>query len=1046
MSKSHPAIRMGFQAKVLVPVLALLVILPALTLLIVTHHIGEQMEAEANATLTTADGVFRQSVAIRQRSLIARFRNAVNEPRFRAVAGLGDVPTMSAFLGEALVEFGEETEFLAFTNQNGDPAGGTSRSAPALLEAFNRAVRAPAQRALEGEIVTGCIVLNHEIYDLIAVPVFSADRRALNGVLTVAVQFGEQTLRELRSLTHTEIVVIARDQVTTATLPHMEQATGLADLIKAPGADVPRNGRLPVIVAGEHFLALRGELQSQGSDTGFHYLLLSSYEARLRALAATRTKLIGLSLLGVVLGAIVISVVIRRVTRPLLILRDGAETVGRGDFSIRIDESPDDECGELARAFNRMIRNLDSSRTELERTVGALRATDAQLRESREQLRLMIESAHDHMILSFDARGSVISWNPAAGRLLGYTADEAQGMGYGLLFSPEDRTKGVPGQALQAASSDGRYAFEGWRIRKDGTRFWADVTLSPLPDQTGQGIGGFVEIARDISVRKEAELALGNARDAAERANRAKTEFLANMSHELRTPMNAIIGMASLLEDRLSSPEDAECARTIRSSAGGLLGLIDDILDYSKIESGQIQLAPHACELLACVDSVIDQFTDRCAERGLALGAFLSPGVPAVIMADERRLRQILTTLVDNAVKFTEVGGVTLTVDCVQDKGRCHLKLVIEDTGIGIARDQIDLLFKQFSQIDSAASRRYGGLGLGLAICHHLVDLMGGSISVHSTPGSGSRFSVEIPIPPPLEFTNEFQFASGKRIAVSGDGDFLQSAIEAQLRAWGAHVETLENGIEGFLRSKSAAMPYPNQILVQIVTARKMRPALPLQPGWEERIGDNFGALIRVLPCGVDPFPVSTTSRSFTLKRAIRPRTLAATLKAAFASLSPSPSTLAVRTSPTRDDAQGPQRILLVEDNPVNARVTLLLLKRLNRTAVWVTNGQLALDQLTTDSFDLILMDLQMPVLDGLEATRRFRLQVPASQPPFICALTANALPEDRAACMEIGMHHFMPKPVRLETLAELMETAGRWLTKTGTHASGPPTKVSAAS
>jgi hypothetical protein len=188
MSKSHPAIRMGFQTKVLVPVLALLVILPALTLLIVTHHIGEQMEAEANATLTTADGVFRQSVAIRQRSLISRFRNAVNEPRFRAVAGLGDVPTMSAFLGEALVEFGEETEFLAFTNQNGEPAGVTSRSAPALLEAFNRAVRAPAQRALEGEIVTGCVVLNHEIYDLIAVPVFSTDRRALNGVLTVAVQ------------------------------------------------------------------------------------------------------------------------------------------------------------------------------------------------------------------------------------------------------------------------------------------------------------------------------------------------------------------------------------------------------------------------------------------------------------------------------------------------------------------------------------------------------------------------------------------------------------------------------------------------------------------------------------------------------------------------------------------------------------------------------------------------------------------------------------------------------------------------------------------
>ena len=1030
MSKSHPAIRMGFQTKVLVPVLALLVILPALTLLIVTHHIGEQMEAEANATLTTAEGVFRQSVAIRQRSLISRFRNAVNEPRFRAVAGLGDVPTMSAFLAEALVEFGDETEFLAFTNQNGEPAGVTARSAPTLLEAFNRAVRDPAQQALEGEIASGCVVLNHEIYDLIAVPVFSTDRRALNGVLTVAVKFGEQTVRELRSLTHTEIVVIARDRVTTATLANGEQATDLADLIKAPGLDAARNGRLPIVVHGEHFLALRGELQSQGTDTGFHYLLLSSYEARLRALTDTRVKLIGLSLLGVVLGAIVISLVIRRVTRPLLILRDGAEAVGQGDFSVRIRESSDDECGELARAFNRMIRNLDSSRTELERTVGALRATDAQLRESREQLRLMIESARDHMILSFNARGSVISWNPAAGRLLGYTAEEAHGMVYGSLFSPEDRAKGVPGQALQSASCEGRYAFEGWRIRKDGTRFWADVTLSLLPDPTGQCMGGFVEIARDISVRKEAELALGNARDAAERANRAKTEFLANMSHELRTPMNAIIGMSSLLEDRLSSPEDAECARTIRSSAGGLLGLIDDILDFSKIESGQIKLAPHACELLACVDSVIDQFDDRCAERGIAIGTFIKQGMPAVIMADERRLRQILAILVDNAVKFTEVGGVTLTVGCVQDGERYNLELEIEDTGIGIAPEQKDRLFKQFSQIDSTATRRYGGLGLGLAICHHLIDVMGGAISVDSMPGSGSRFRIAIPIPPPLEFTSEYQFMSGKQVVLAGEDDFLRSAIQAQLRTWGARVETLADGFEDFVGSMSARAPGPNQVLLHIVTAGKKLPAHPLPPDWEERIRDNFGAIIRVLPSGLDPFPVTSTSRTFTLKRAIRPRGLAAAFKAAFASISSSPPGLAVRAALTRDDSKALQRILLVEDNPVNARVALLLLKRLDRTAVWVTNGQLALDQLSINSYDLVLMDLQMPVLDGFEATRRFRMQVPASQPPFICALTANALPEDRAACLEIGMHHFMPKPVRLETLAELIETAGRWLAK----------------
>ncbi len=1026
MPQSRPRLHFGFQTKVLVPVLALLVLLPALTLVIVTRHIGEQMEAEASRTLTTANGVFRQSLAIRQRSLASRFRNVVNEPRFRAVAGLGDVKTMSDFLAEALNEFGDETDVLMFADANGDPAGGASRAVSTPLDLFARATRGITLEALEGESVTGYTTFNHRSYDMVAVPVIAPDRRSLRGVLTVAVRFGDQAVKELKSLTHTEIAIISHGQVTTATLPQVEVASALADAIGPDTEAGAPQARIPIVVEGEHFLALGGDLSVEAAGNSLRYLLLSSYEGRLRALEETRAKLIGLSLTGVLLGALVISLLIRKITQPLLTLRDSAEAVGRGDFSLRIKEVSSDECGALAHAFNRMIGNLDSSRTELERTVGTLRSTDAQLRESREELRLIIESARDHMILAFDARGYVVSWNPAAGRLLGYTTEEAHGMVYGLLFSDEDRAAGLPERVLRSALTDGRHAFEGWRIRRDGTKFWADVTVSRLPDSASQGRGGFVEIARDITARKEAELALHQARDAAEAANRAKSEFLANMSHELRTPMNAIIGMSSLLQDRQTASEDTECVQTIRSSASELLGIIDDILDLSKMESGQLQLSPHPCDILACVEGVIDHFADRCGAKGIELVGSVVAGVPAVVMLDERRLRQTLAALVANAVKFTERGRIALGLSYPVAGDTTRLEITVEDTGIGIAPEQRERIFKAFSQVESSASRRFGGLGLGLAISHQVVSRMGGVIRLESEPGRGSRFTVSLPIPTPLEFSTEFHGLAGTRVLIVDESRQLQSELETQLRAWGAQPETLPDGADGVLRW--IARGGSCDAVLDVVPAFADTLTATGRPGLTDPWTPLGRRVVRLLPPGAERVGAGSTTSA--ISRPVRPRALYAALRApvefsrgsAMTPQAVAPSTLAQRH---------PLRILMVEDNSVNSRVALLLLKRLGYTADCVVNGQLALDRLENQSYDLVFMDLQMPVMDGLTATRQLRQRLPATQPPFVCALTANALKEDRDACFEAGMHQFLPKPVQLELLAAVIAEAAAWLDQT---------------
>lgn len=1003
MPTSGFKIRFSFQTKVLAPVLTFLVLLPTFTLWIINRQISGQALVEARQTLTTADAVFRNSLDIRARSLVTRFRGVVNEPRFKAVAQLGDARTMAEFLRDSIEEFGGDIELVIYSSRPGAILAGARHNAKVDLETFLQATAPLARDAFEGDISTGTVFAAGRPYSVVSVPVPASDRLSVGGVLTIGLHFGVHALEELKSLTRTDIAVFENNRVSTTTLTH-ELPDNLLGKPSEAGA-ISSQRATPRLLSDEHFLTLSGDYDAEAGRPGFRYLLLSSYESRLIALRDTQVILASASLLGILISAGSAWFFIRRITQPLRVLRDSAEAVGHGDFTRRIEQFSNDECGELARAFNGMTGNLLSSRNDLQRTVDTLRATDARLRESEEQLRLTIESARDHMICTLDARGKVLHWNGASERVLGYTTAEAQGLGYAAFFAPEDCAAGVPERLLGVAMTAGREAFEGWRMRRDGSRFWADVTLSRLPDGAG-----FVEIARDHTVRREAEQTLRTARDAAEAANRAKTEFIANMSHELRTPMNAIIGMSSVLSDEPLPNETRDCIHTIRTSADHLLEIIDGILDISKIEAGHLELNRAPFDLCGCIEDVVDLFAVRCNERNLHLGVHLARDLPGIVVGDRVRLRQILVNLVGNAIKFTEKGGVTLSVAPGKTPaGADQLQFSVTDTGIGIPANRMDRLFKVFSQVDASTTRRFGGTGLGLAISRRLVELMQGTIEVHSEEGRGSRFSFAVALPADLpRMAPEFSGLESRRILVVGAQTIATNAVAEQLLTWGAEVTVTE------------AWKEPDSSCELVVVA---------SGAWEGRaiVTDETVPMLRLLrprEAGLNPEQRAQAD----LFIPVKPRALfAATrklLKLARNVRRPAPKPPAF----TAEFAQShPLRVLLVEDNPVNARVALLILKRLGYAAEWAINGRKALDLFADRAFDVVLMDLQMPEMNGLDATRAILRTLPPSQHPCIIALTANARQEDRDACDAAGMHDFISKPVDLENLAAGLERAHAW-------------------
>ncbi len=380
------------------------------------------------------------------------------------------------------------------------------------------------------------------------------------------------------------------------------------------------------------------------------------------------------------------------------------------------------------------------------------------LHEIERRFRLMVESVVDYAIVMLDPQGGVASWNAGAQRLLGYAADEITGRHFSQFYPPRERDSGKPARELEVAAKEGRFEEEEWRVRRDGSAFWANVVVTPVRDDAGELLG-YAKVMRDLTERNRVEAELVRAKVAAEKANEAKSQFLANMSHELRTPLNSLLILARLLADNPGgnlTAKQVQFARTIYASGSDLLSLINDLLDLAKIESGAVTSLELAPVRLDDVRAELERtFRQLAQERGLRLEIRLDPGLPQTLRTDVARLSQVLKNLVANALKFTKEGGVEVDMAPASsgwsaghrtlDAAAAVVAFSVRDTGIGIAPDKQQLIFEAFQQADGTTSRQYGGTGLGLSISRELTRLLGGEIRLQSEPGKGSTFTLFLP-------------------------------------------------------------------------------------------------------------------------------------------------------------------------------------------------------------------------------------------------------------------------------------------------------------
>ncbi len=670
-------------------------------------------------------------------------------------------------------------------------------------------------------------------------------------------------------------------------------------------------------------------------------------------------------------------------------------------------------------------RAARAGQRETERANEKLRAeieerSQAQLAERKLGL---VAARTDNIVLIARPDGAIDWVNDAFTRILERPLAEIAGHPAAEVLGSSDPAASV---ALRQAIDSGESLAADLFCRTPSGRHY-DLSLDLQPIYAADGrLENYIILAADITQRVETERELRRAKIEADAASRAKSDFLASMSHEIRTPMNGVIGMTSLLLHTPLSPDQRDSVNTIRQSGETLLTIINDILDFSKIESGHLELEIIPFELSALAEETLELFAPLAASRGLDLAYRIDPAIPAWIEADPTRLRQILANLVNNAVKFTPTGSVSLEITAAAGTGQTrgpfaglprHIEFRVRDTGIGIAPDRRDRLFKPFSQVDSSTTRKYGGTGLGLVICQRLTQLMGGQIEVSSEIGQGSVFRFTLPLRPAPQSTEPPVAPPARRpvTLVLESHPLNRRRLVEQISA---HIGPVIAPADTVELAAMLATPEDSAFVPQLVVVDQTFLVTDADRNLSSRLRALNLPALWLHPPGVSPAMDDEFGSRH--QRLARPARTGQVLSALRRHLGLEPTRVPLRPAVEIEHLAEsiPLSILLVEDNLVNQKVALRFLDRLGYRADAVANGIEAVRALRARPYDLLFMDLQMPEMDGFEASREIRQTLPPDRQPRIVALTANALQGDREACLAAGMDDYITKPVKLQEIA----------------------------
>lgn len=658
-----------------------------------------------------------------------------------------------------------------------------------------------------------------------------------------------------------------------------------------------------------------------------------------------------------------------------------------------------------------------------------------------------IISSSTDAIISMDIDGTIQSWNHAAQRIYGFTEAEAVGQS-GKIIHPEDRLDEFDTLLNTVVRGHSIKSTDTRRMTKKGREVAVAVSASPIRNRDGDVIGCST-IAQDISDRVQAADALKRALEDAEAANRTKSQFLANVSHELRSPMNAVVGMVSLALDEDLSPETHDNLQMAKEAASQLNQLVDDLLDVSKLDAGSFRLEDGPFSLRTALDETMRLAGLRAYQKGIEIACHIDNDVPDALISDSLRLQQVINNLVNNAVKFTEKGEVLVEVSLVEaDDSQCQIAFRVSDTGIGISPKDREKIFAPFAQADASSTRQFGGSGLGLSIASHLVACLGGELTVDSTLGEGSVFSFvghfrrngdHPPFETPAVTRHHMQSVTA---LVVDDHEANRSIVQELLQNWGIRavgVETAEQALDKLQQGKTQGRPFQLAIVDALMPRKNGFDLIEDMAALEEEtpasilmISPSDRTLLREqcenIPA--DAFvekPISQSSLFNTIASILTDGDTVEEKPMGLASMSGAPRSLSV---------------LVVEDTKANQRVVQRVLERRGHQCTLANNGREAIEFARQQTFDIILMDVQMPVMDGFQATAAIREWESKSQvlPTPIIAITAHAMQGDRDRCLAAGMTDYIAKPLDILELAQIVEKHGLVAKPTPTPTMSPPT------